>query len=121
MSAVDLRNLTRHDIVLYLADGQSLLIHPEGVEARVETTEKKIVDMALFDQPYSERIPVYRRSFGKVVGLPEPQENVVFLVSSMVLSAAVGRNDVCAPDTGPTAVRNEMGDIVAVTRLIAAS
>ena len=44
----------------------------------------------------------------------------MFIVSGMVLSAVRNRQDVFAPDTGPTATRNEKGHIVGVARLIEA-
>ncbi|RME25645.1 MAG: hypothetical protein D6800_07370, partial [Candidatus Zixiibacteriota bacterium] len=60
------------------------------------------------------------RALGDVEGLPDPQDGTVYLVSSMVLSAVRGRRDVVAPDTGPTAIRDETGRITAVTRLVVA-
>jgi hypothetical protein len=60
---------------------------------------------------------------GAVEGLPAPQEGVVFIVSGMVLEAlrGSGRSDVFAPGTGPTdgAVRNDKGQILGVTTLVA--
>lgn len=41
---------------------------------------------------------------------------IQFSVSSLVAQAVVGREDVVAPDTGPTAIRDEAGRIVAVRR-----
>ena len=55
--------------------------------------------------------------FGDVTGLPEPQDNVFFIVSALVLSAAKesGRTDCVAPATGhPETIRNEAGHIVSV-------
>lgn len=44
---------------------------------------------------------------------------VTYIVSSMVRDAlGQSRPDVFAPDTGPTAIRNEKGQVEAVTRLI---
>ena len=59
-----------------------------------------------------------------VVGLPDPVEGLNFVVSGMVMDALNGlpahmqREDVFAPDTGPDAIRNEKGHIVAVRGLI---
>ena len=63
-------------------------------------------------------VPIVRRALGAVTGLPEEGEPC--LVSALVLAAVPGRAGVFAPDTGPSAVRNEHGQIVAVTRLVAA-
>ena len=48
--------------------------------------------------------------------MPEPIEDTFFIVSAMVLSALAGtRQDVVAPRTDNTAIRNEAGHIIAVT------
>lgn len=56
----------------------------------------------------------------KVENLPDPQEGTVYLVAGLVLDAleGSGRSDVFAPDSGPSAVRNEQGHILHVTRLV---
>ena len=52
--------------------------------------------------------------FGEVEGLPEPQEDVMLIVSGMVLSAS-DRNDLVAPATGHKDTRrNARGHIVSV-------
>jgi len=53
--------------------------------------------------------------FGDIVDLPAPQNDTVYVVSAIVLSAAKeqGRTDVVAPDTS-NAVRNDAGHIVSV-------
>lgn len=54
------------------------------------------------------------QSFGEVVGLPEPEEGTMYIVSSIVFSAT-DRTDVVAPATGhPLCVRNDKGQIVSV-------
>ena len=63
------------------------------------------------------RVPVIARSFGSVDGLPP--EGTPCIVSALVAGAVPGRAGVYAPDSGSTAVR-ENGQIVAVTRLVAA-
>jgi hypothetical protein len=52
-----------------------------------------------------------------VEGLPEPEDGVIYITSSLVAGKLPSRPDVLAPDTGPTAVRDENGHIVAVNRL----
>jgi hypothetical protein len=52
--------------------------------------------------------------FGEVQNLPEPAENILYIVSALVLAASK-RADLVAPATGhPEAVRNEKGQIVSV-------
>ena len=59
--------------------------------------------------------PVYMSSFGQVE-MPEPIEGTMFIVSAMVLTALAGtREDVVAPRTDNTAIRNDAGHIIAVT------
>ena len=63
-------------------------------------------------------IPVVRRRWGAVDGLPRP--GTPCLVSSLVASAVPGWLGVYTPDTGETAIRDEDGRILAITRLVAA-
>jgi hypothetical protein len=66
-------------------------------------------------------LPVQTTLFGQVTDLPAPKDGVAYLVSALVLGALAGhgRRDVFAPATGPQdgAVRNDQGQVVAVTRL----
>ena len=52
---------------------------------------------------------------GQITGLPAPADDIIYIVSGMVLDALGGtrRGDVVAPDTGADAIR-ENGQIVAV-------
>lgn len=76
------------------------------------------VDDAWLDVGIGLLIPLQRRSTGAVTGLPDPQPDTLLIVSSMVLDAAKGRVDLIAPDTGATAIRDDAGRIVAVTRFV---
>ena len=104
-------NLTPHEIKI-ITEGGELSIPPSGTIARVKTIERDAGTLA--------GIPVVSRQFGEVENLPDPEEGIAYIVSALVLEAAKGRDDVYAPDTGPTAIRNESGQIMAVTRLIKA-
>ena len=58
---------------------------------------------------------VCRQEFGEVVGLPEPKDGVLYIVSALVLSAvkAQGRTDCVAPATGhPDCKRSEDKKII---------
>lgn len=121
-------NLTPHAITLKCLDGSEITFQPSGVVARVTTIESVVGTRDVWPHGVPEcdeqgnstgsRIPVVSRTLGEAEGLPE--EGVECLVSAMVLSAVPGRKGVYAPDSGPTAIRNEKGHIVAVTRLVAA-
>jgi hypothetical protein len=104
---MELKNLTPHALVV-----AGRTIEPSGVVARVSVSFE--------DAGSVDGIPVVSQVFGQVEGLPEPQEGVAFIVSGMVLATIKGRADVFAPDTGPTAIRNEKGHIIGVVRLVAA-
>lgn len=105
---MNLLNLTPHAITLRTPDGD-VTFPPSGKIARVETVETITGELA--------GVPVIARSMGATTGLPT--DGTPCLVSAMVLSAVPGMIGVYAPDSGPTAIR-ENGQIVAVTRLVAA-
>jgi hypothetical protein len=111
-------NLTPHAITLRLPSGD-ITIPPDGTVARVEMREQH------WGWVGGEQFPVITRAAQGVVGLPTHEDRVgeelICLVSSMVLDALTPFNavNVYAPDTGPTAIRNDKGHVVAVTRLVA--
>ena len=107
---IDFINLTPHALSVLLPDGSTITFQPSGTVARV-TTEEVVVGE-------TGGIPLVERRFGAVQGLPE--EGVPCLVSALVAGAVPGRAGVYAPDTGVSAVRNEKGHVVAVTRLVKA-
>ena len=103
-------NLTPHPITLRTPQGD-VTFAPSGTVARVSTSEVQVDTL--------HGVPVIRRQFGAVNGIPECHGGVI--VSAIVLSALpAGTPGVYAPDTGPTAIRDSNGQVVAVTRLVAA-
>ncbi|MFA7169195.1 MAG: hypothetical protein WC096_09860 [Sphaerochaetaceae bacterium] len=107
-----IENLTPHPIVIRSQDGTEVTIPPSGIVARVSTTDEVVGTCSITGAP------IIKRVFGEVTGLPTGGNPC--LVSALVLSAVPGRAGVYAPDTGPTAIRNDAGQITAVTRLVAA-
>lgn len=108
-----IRNLTPHDITIRGAAGDTVLpgAGKDG-SARVSVSETIVGDI--------NGIPVVKLLYGDIVGLPEPEEGTVYLVSAMVLGRTDRRGkDVFGPDSGSSAVRNDKNQIVAVTRLSA--
>ena len=97
-------NYTPHAIVVRLADGTDRAFPPSGVVARVKTTDVPLEAV--------DGIPTVRMTFGEVEGLLPEEEGTICIVSSLVAQAS-GRSDLIAPNTGPTAIR-ENGQIVAV-------
>jgi hypothetical protein len=112
MDSPRLVNLTPHAITIRAGDCD-LTVPPSGQVARVTSREVP-------GDPIGN-VPTVRREWGAVDGLPEPAPGTVYLVSSLVLEHVHGRDDVVAPDTGPTAVRDAAGQVVAVRRLVRAS
>jgi len=104
-------NLTPHAIVIQTADESRLVIESSGV-ARVSTTSEQVGEI--------DGIPIRRVRYGEIVGLPDPQPGTIYVTSIVVAQAAakLGRTDVLAPDTGPDAIRDEAGRIVAVRGFI---
>lgn len=102
MKTINFVNCTPHQVVL----NNGTVFEPSGNTIRVD---QKISD---FDEN-----GIAKQSFGAVTGLPEPQENTMYIVSAIALQAAqaAGRNDVVAPATGhKDCVRNEKNFIVSV-------
>jgi hypothetical protein len=107
-------NLTNHSLNIHGDQNNTILtIPPHGVVARV-TPSQTTVDTI-------NGIDIVRTVFGTVEGLPAPEQNTVYIVSTLVLQAlrdsGIHRDDVVAPDTSPaSAVRNGDGQIIGVRR-----
>lgn len=113
-------NLTPHEIVVRVG-GEEIVFPPSGNVVRVKVFPMRSTT-DLHPEDCDCVIPVFRNAFGEVEGLPpeDQYKDVVYIVSSLVAQAAAHherRYDLLAPDTGPTAIRNSDGQIVAVTQL----
>lgn len=104
-------NCTPHAINILREDGSTVTVEPSGTVVRVSTSQE-VIDTI-------DGIPVVRTVFTNIT-LPELQDGVVYIVSTVVLQAmqqlGIRRNDIVAPDTGSTAVRDGSGQIVAIRR-----
>lgn len=103
-----LRNLTPHPVKIKLGE-EEIILEPCGIIPRVRVEETPAERIA--------GIPCISQRMGEIEGLPDPEPGVFYLVSSLVFGAT-DRKDVLAPDTGKTCIRDERGNIIAVTRLI---
>jgi len=110
-------NLISHTIKIQLLS-TTLSFEPSGSVARVEMEEAYRSTLDL-DEGYP--VDVITRKTKKIINLPEPKPGFIYIVSSMVLAEVKDRNDVFAPDTGDTAIRDDRGFIKAVTRLVASN
>lgn len=99
-------NLTPHALTVIAADGGEHVFEPSGQLARVGSSQEMLPQIGGFT--------VAKTVWGMVTGVPAPQEGTVYIVSAIVLGHCTDRPDVVGPDTGPTAIRNEKGHIVAV-------
>lgn len=83
---------------------------PSGEVARVEMVSSVVREV--WGADVVSQIP------GEVQDLPDPEPNTFFIVSRLVLDACRDRFDLLAPDTGPTAGRDDKGQIQWVCRFI---
>lgn len=112
---MQLVNLTPHSVNLFT---------PAGVQS--VPASGQLTRVRGHSQPAGEvfGLPVVRPTFEPVTGLPEPVEGVLYLVSSVVLTAlkscGLHRTDVVAPATGPNdgAIRDSANRVQGVTRLL---
>lgn len=105
---MELVNLTPHPVRLLLGDGTEVVIPPSGQVARCAEVVEEVGSIVLEGQ----RVPVVRKRFGKVYGLPEPREGVAYIVSRPVAQVA-RRADLLVPD----ALVRENGFVVGCRRL----
>ena len=113
------KNLTSNIIKIKPKADTNLVfsLHPSGL-ARVKmqymASDNLPVTFGIADIP----IETMKSTHGEVTGLPEPEDNTVYIVPMDVARAVPDRKDVYAPDGGSTAVRDDNGDVLYVTRLI---
>jgi len=118
-------NLTPHVIKFHTADGDFELAPDERGPARIVERPNDALPVlcaVVSGQGYVE-VKAYAAGIPvEVSGLPPPKPVVSYIVSRMVLDSPLvaDRRDLVAPGTGPTdqPVRDERGQVVAVTRLI---
>jgi hypothetical protein len=99
-------NLIGHDITI---SGYGTLLKSE-TPCFVKTKQRIIGKVA--------GIPIAETQFESIENLPEPEEGVYYIVSRISMDfIPFDREDVFCVDTGPTAIRDESGQVVAVTQL----
>ena len=114
------KNLTPHAITLQGQDGSLFTVPPSGIVARIDSSPGAFI-ITEGCGGFNAGIPTYEPTvFGSPVGLPEPEDGVTSIVSALFAGRIQGRNDVVYPGTGPKdgAVRDEKGQVMAVTRVI---
>lgn len=104
----ELVNLTPHLLNIVAADGNIVYIAPKGNDniARVSSNSTIVGTV--------NGINVTLQTFGKVVGLPDTQDGVVYIVSRMVKDRVPDRVDVLVPGAP---VRDSEGKIIGANGL----
>lgn len=95
-------NLTPHAVTFFAQDGETVLntIPSSGIAI----AEQKKENIGVING-----IPVWKTSYGKVDGLPSPQENTIYIVPVLTAQAASGRDDLFIVDD---LVRDPSGQIL---------
>lgn len=84
-------NCTPHPITVVAKDGTVILALPKGEIVPRLAQSTKIVDTV-------GGIDIAETQFGELENMPNPADGVVYVVSRLVLSAAVGRTDLVVPN-----------------------
>ena len=99
--SMEIINLTPHEIKLLPDEATCISIPASGIIARVATQSKTVGEI--------NGIPVKETVFGEVENLPDPQDGIVYLVSSLVAQRCRDRRDVFVPNES---VRDSEGRII---------
>lgn len=94
-------NLTPHTINVMVDGMETLNIVPSGTLARATEMSEVVGDI--------NGIPLIRKKFGDIQGLPEPSEDTIYIVSMLVKTAVPDRLDVVVPSDP---IRDAEGRIV---------
>lgn len=86
----EIKNLTPHPITIVVSDDISYIVAPCGIVARC-TSETKVIGNI-------NGIPKTQTVYGEVIGLPEPKENTIYIVSAIVAKACPNRDDLVIPN-----------------------
>lgn len=106
-------NLTAHPINLILGQNSAITIKPSGTRARIETCtieESKEIEVT---EGIVINIPIKGYNDNNIVGLPDPEEGTIYIVSFAVARQA-RRPDVISPMTDDSALRDAEGNVVGV-------
>lgn len=95
-------NLTPHDITFMTDNREKIkVVEPSGAVSRVNTTNKYCGTL--------DDIPIIKTEFNEITDLPEPKDDTVYLVSSLVAERTPHRKDVFFPNE---IVRLQTGEII---------
>ena len=100
---MEILNLTPHAIMFVRVDGKPSLIVPAS--ENLARGSAKTVDTGIT----INGIPVTKTEYGEVVGLPDPEEGKIYVVSALVAQRVPERTDVFVPSES---VRDAEGRII---------
>lgn len=107
---VKLQNLTPHHITLFGENG-AVNIPPSGQVARLAVTRETLAPIVIDGVV----LPVSRPTFGEIVGLPEPEAGVLYVVSALVAEQAKRQDVVSVGEL----LRDESGRVIGGSGLCA--
>ena len=94
-------NLTQHNLTIVFENGDDLVLPASGEVARVTFSTQQVDEI--------DGIPIFKTVYEpEVVGLPEPEDGTIFVVSSLA-AQTVKRPDVLAP---PKLIRDDDGQVI---------
>lgn len=103
-------NKTPHSIHIADEDGNIVReIPPTPPACRVASSAKPGTPI--------DGVPFVETVFGEIENLPAPEDGVWYIVSQIVIAASNGRPDLVRPDSGPTAMRDADGKMIACRAL----
>ncbi len=105
INMIKIVNLTPHELSFVVGDNETR-IPTSGIIARVSEKIEIVGNV--------NGIPIIKKTFGEVEGLPPAVKDTVFVVSLLTAQAASERKDVFV--VGET-IRNEKGQVVAAKSL----
>lgn len=106
-------NLTPHPVTIIGSDNMKITIKNEPVPARaIQDITHHMMSLPLSDNITLD-VRLHESTGTKLVGLPEPKEGVIYIVSTLVAQLA-RRQDLIAPLTDHTAERDEGENIIGV-------
>lgn len=94
----------------YIREERIYCLPPSGTVARCKADRKEVDSIVAQDvDGWDITVPITATKFGVVEGLPEPEEDTIYIVSNLVAQAVPHREDVFFPDD---IVRDEQGNII---------
>ena len=103
---VKIVNLTPHKITFVTNKG-NLGVDPSGTIARVSAKVEETGH--IYVTKFGLSVPITETTYGEVEGLPDPVDDTIYIVSSLVAQRVPDRNDVFIPNES---VRDENGRII---------